>query len=464
MESKKINRSIFALASLVGCMAACSQGASDKDNSEKVNLLVIEPQHFHAALVQKYAHAEIDSVVHLFADTDTAVEGYTNLIEQYNSRETDPTNWKIKTYYGNDFLDKAFVGETGNVVVLAGDNQKKIDYMVSAVTHGKDIFADKPLVIETKGYQKLKGLLEEDSKGTSLVYDIMTERYDVKNQVVKALINNQTFSGGMLADDQKASIQFSSVHHFIKEVSGNPLIRPVLFYNTAQQGEGLVDVTTHYVDLVQWMLSSEQPIDIAKDVKLNRSVRWKTTLTKAEFTRSTNLPDYPTALSAFVEENNSLGVFSNGKIEYVFKDVPVSISVKWNVESKDGKGDQFHASFLTKQFKIEIKPDEVGKAAVFVTPNQDDNEFAGRLNDALASVEDLPGLKFEKTSSGAYKILIPDNLYLSHEDHFAKVLNQFLQYRKEGTLPDWEKSFMLAKYYLTTQALDQAKTVENEEI
>ncbi|NGF56372.1 oxidoreductase [Parapedobacter sp. SGR-10] len=450
---------ILALSVMIGC-------GSDKkiqDNSEKVSLLVIEPQHFHAALVQKYVHAEIDSVVHLFAQTDTAVEGYTKLIEQYNSRETDPTNWKIKTYYGNDFLDKAFVGETGNVVVLAGDNQKKIDYIASSAGHGRDVFADKPLVIETKGYQKLKDLLE-DAKGTSLVYDIMTERYDVKNQVVKALINNQSLSGGMLVNDQEAAIQFSSVHHFIKEVSGSPLIRPVLFYNTAQQGEGLVDVTTHYIDLVQWMLSSEQPIDIAKDVKLNKSVRWKTTLTKADFTRSTNLPDYPAALSAFVEENNTLGVFSNGRMEYVFKDVPVSISVKWNVESKDGKGDQFHASFLTKQFKIEIKPDEVGKAAVFVTPNQDDNEFAGRLNDALASVEDLPGLKFEKTSSGAYKILIPDNLYLSHEDHFAKVLNQFLQYRKEGTLPDWEKSFMLAKYYLTTQALDQAKTVENEEI
>ena len=427
-----------------------------------VKLLVIEQQHFHAALVQKYAHADIDSVVHLFADTDTAVEGYTKLIDQYNSRETDPTNWKIKTYYGNDFVDKAFQGETGNVVILAGDNQKKIDYMVSSVKHHRDVFADKPLVIDAKGYEKLKGLLKDSKEKTSLVYDIMTERYDVKNQIVKALLNNGDFSGGIKNSKGEPSVIFSSIHNFIKEVSGSPLTRPAMFYNTAQQGEGLVDVTTHYIDLIQWMLSFEQVIDIDKDIHLDKSFRWKTTLSKADFTRSTNLQDYPADLLVNVNKDNALDVFSNGKMEYSFKGVPVSVSVKWVVESPDGKGDQFYASFLTNRFKIEIKPDEAGQASVFVTPYKDDNEFADRLNAALGSIEALPNLKFHKIN-GVYKILIPDNLYLSHEDHFAKVLNQFLQYRKEGSLPEWEKSFMLAKYYLTTQALDQAKTIENEE-
>jgi len=50
-------------------------------------------------------------------------------------------------------------------------------------------------------------------------------------------------------------------------------------------------------------------------------------------------------------------------------------------------------------------------------------------------------------------------LYKSHDDHFAEVLQNFLSYRKEGKLPEWEKSFLLAKYYLTTQALARAKTV-----
>ena len=43
-----------------------------------------------------------------------------------------------------------------------------------------------------------------------------------------------------------------SVHHFSKIVAGAPLKRPQWFFDVRQQGEGIVDVTTHLVDLVQW--------------------------------------------------------------------------------------------------------------------------------------------------------------------------------------------------------------------
>ncbi|HMR19180.1 MAG TPA: putative oxidoreductase C-terminal domain-containing protein, partial [Sphingobacterium sp.] len=270
-------------------------------------------------------------------------------------------------------------------------------------------------------------------------------------------------SGGFQNDVAAPGIQFKSTHHFIKEVSGNPLIRPAMFYNTKQQGEGLVDVTTHYIDLVQWMLSSERVIDIEQDIVLKDAQRWGTRLSKEEFTRSTGLDMYPSTLLDDVGGDESLTVFSNGKLDYVFKGVPVSIAVEWAVESLDGRGDQFYASFLTKAFKIEVKPDQSGKMAVFLTSNSADEGFGDKLKKALASFTDLPGLGFE-TQDGRYKILIPDTLYLSHEDHFAKVLQQFLTYRREGALPEWERSFILAKYYLTTKALAEAKMVAQEDI
>ena len=52
-----------------------------------------------------------------------------------------------------------------------------------------------------------------------------------------------------------------SVHHFSKIVSGSPLIRPAWFFDVRQQGEGIVDVTTHLVDLVQWECFPEQILD-----------------------------------------------------------------------------------------------------------------------------------------------------------------------------------------------------------
>lgn len=461
----KILNYFFSIAVLLWAVGCASDNGSDTGNEEKAKLTVIDPQHFHAALLQKHAHPGIDSVVHLFADSSATAEGYKQLITQYNTQEEEPTQWEIIDYYGPDFLEKAFEPAAGNVVVLAGDNQRKIDYIQASVQHGRDVFADKPLVIDAAGYQKLSTLMEDEKAEESvLVYDMMTERYDVKNQVVKSLLNNDSFSGGLIEKQEDGpAILFQSVHHFIKDVSGKPLLRPALFFDTEKQGEGLVDVTTHYIDLVQWMLSSESVIDIKGDVKLDDSQRWKTSLSKEQFQRSTGLSDFPSTLQKYIVDDEHIDIFCNGKMEYTFKGVPVSIDVRWHAESLDGKGDLFYARFLANRFKVEIKPDEDGKAAVFVTPTDDTDNFESQLQEALRANNDTPGLSAEKVGD-AYQIVIPDKLYLSHEDHFAKVLDGFLHYRKDGALPAWEKSFILAKYYLTTKALEEAKTIDHNDM
>ncbi|WP_181151278.1 putative oxidoreductase C-terminal domain-containing protein [Sphingobacterium gobiense] len=458
--------SYFSLLIILLCGVGCTgENPSNQKGEEKARLTVIDPQHFHAALVQKHIHPGIDSVVHLFADSSATAEGYKQLITQYNTRESEPTQWKIVDYFGADFLEKAFDPTAGNVVVLAGDNQRKIDYIQKFVQRERDVFADKPLVIDAAGYRKLESLMEgSGEKEQVLVYDMMTERYDVKNQIVKSLLNNQDLSGGLVnAKDGEPAILFQSVHYFIKDVSGKPLLRPAFFFDTEKQGEGLVDVTTHYIDLVQWMLSSETVIDVDQDVKLIGSQRWKTSLSNEQFQRATGLPGFPSVLQKHVVGNGHVDVFCNGKMDYTFKGIPVSIDVRWHAESLDGRGDQFYARFLSNNFTVEIKPDENGKAAVFITPNDDAGNFASQLGNVLRAMDGLSGVTAEKLSD-AYKIIIPENLYLSHEDHFAKVLDGFLQYRKDGVLPAWEKSFILAKYYLTTKALEEAKTIAHDDI
>ena len=51
------------------------------------------------------------------------------------------------------------------------------------------------------------------------------------------------------------------------------------------------------------------------------------------------------------------------------------------------------------------------------------------------------------------RIVIPEAYRIGHEAHFAEVTSRFLQYLRDGKLPDWEEPGMLAKYYVTTQAL-----------
>src|SRR5690606_20878961 len=67
--------SYFSLLIILLCGVGCvGENPSNKKKEEKAKLTVIDPQHFHAALVQKHIHPGIDSVVHLFADSSATVE------------------------------------------------------------------------------------------------------------------------------------------------------------------------------------------------------------------------------------------------------------------------------------------------------------------------------------------------------------------------------------------------------
>lgn len=58
---------------------------------------------------------------------------------------------------------------------------------------------------------------------------------------------------------------------------------------------------------------------------------------------------------------------------------------------------------------------------------------------------------------GSFKISIPSKYRVSHEEHFGQVTQKYLEYLKDGKLPEWEVPGMLTKYYTTTSALKKAK-------
>jgi hypothetical protein len=86
-----------------------------------------------------------------------------------------------------------------------------------------------------------------------LLYDIMTERHEITTMLQKEFSRLPAVFGELLeGSEQEPAVVKESVHHFSKQVSGVPIKRPAWFFDGAQQGEGLVDITTHLVDLVQW--------------------------------------------------------------------------------------------------------------------------------------------------------------------------------------------------------------------
>ncbi len=74
-----------------------------------------------------------------------------------------------------------------------------------------------------------------------------------------------------------------------------------------------------------------------------------------------------------------------------------------------------------------------------------------------ALAKERPGLTVEDEGA-RLRVGIPDRYRVGHEAHFAQVTRSFLGYLKDpSSLPEWEKANMLAKYYVTTQAVELSR-------
>lgn len=430
---------------------------TNNDEKNKVKLIILDPGHFHAALIQKTSYEDIDDIIDVYAPDGPEVKDFLDKIKGYNSRAVDPTNWTINTHLSDDFLDKMVAEKPGNVIVVSGKNSKKIDYVWAAVNAGLNVYADKPLVVNQEGFEKLKEVVKIAKEKNLLVYDIMTERYEVTTSIQKEL-SMQTDVFGTLVDGslQAPAISKESIHHLSKNVSGKLLVRPAWFLDTNQQGEGIVDVTTHLVDLVQWEGFPGQIID-QSEIEIITSKRWTTSLSIDQFKKITALETYPKYLQKDVT-SDTLNIFCNGEINYTIRGKHAKVSVIWKNEALKGTGDTHHSIMRGTKSELIIKQgeEENYKPTLYVHSKGGDN-FGSNLQKVITSLQELfPGITAKNISDSQWKIIIPNVLKIGHEAHFSQVTNKFLEYFKNRKLPEWEVPNMMTKYYTTTQAHKKA--------
>src|SRR5690348_10658004 len=99
---KTINTvALIAIAALMSCNN--SQPADDK---QTVQLITLDPGHFHAALVQKTMYPGVDSTVHVYAPEGSDLDLHLDRIKSYNERAESPTHWVEDVYKGPDFFEK----------------------------------------------------------------------------------------------------------------------------------------------------------------------------------------------------------------------------------------------------------------------------------------------------------------------------------------------------------------------
>lgn len=462
MQAVRILISVVMLSTIGSC-SSNKPGAEGEGETERspIKLITLDPGHFHAYLVQKPMYANVDSVVHVFAPEGAEVQEHLKKIEAYNNREDNPTSWVEEVYTGPDYLEKMLSEKPGNVVVLAGNNKLKTEYIKKSIDAGLNVFADKPMAINAQSFELLKEAFAAAEQKDLLLYDIMTERFEITTILQREFsLLPEVFGTLQSGTPEDPAVTKESVHHFSKTVSGSPLIRPAWFFDVEQQGEGIVDVTTHLVDLVQWECFPNQVIDHNSDINITSARHWKTELTQAQFEKVTGLKQYPDYLQKDVSGQGVLGVYSNGEINYQIKGINAKVSVIWNFEAPAGAGDTHFSIMKGSKANLIIRQgkEENYRPVLYIEPlSKTDRAFESDLKTALGKVQEkYPGVDVERQGD-LWSVTVPEKYHNGHEAHFGQVAEKYLEYLQDGNMPEWEVPNMITKYYVTTRALEMAR-------
>jgi len=426
--------------------------------TKSVKLVTLDPGHFHAALVQKTMYDDVDSVVSVYAPDGNDVKLHLDRINGYNSRAGSPTHWKEEIYTGPDFFDKMIAEKKGNVVVLAGNNAKKTEYILKALEAGFNVLADKPMAITPADFETLKKAFDVAKEKNLLLYDIMTERLEINTILQRELSMNPEIFGKLDSGSvDHPAVEMISDHNFYKNVSGNIVVRPPWFMDASQQGNGIVDVTTHLVDLVQWESFPDQSLDYTKDIAITAAKRWPTNMSVNQFKTITKLNDIPGFIERNKENDTLLNVWSNGEINYTIKGVHAKVTVVWSYQTASGSDTHYSIMRGTKaNLVIRQGKEENYKPVLYIEPVTNDPSFEKVLTEQFKKISaKYPGVELYKTMKG-WSVKLPEKLAEGHEAHFGRVTNNFLEYLKNKNMPSWEVPNMLAKYFTTTKALEVA--------
>ena len=453
-------RKIFLLLS--GAMMFITMGC--QKGTQKVKLITLDPGHFHAALVQMYMYDQVSPTVYVYAPEGDDVKMHLEKIDRYNTRAERPTSWDEQLYTGDNFLEKMVQEKKGNVVVLAGNNGKKTGYVKASVDAGLNVLSDKPMAIDGKSFKQLEKTLDDAASKGVMVYDIMTERSEINNELQRVLVSMPELFGEMeKGTPDEPAITKESVHHFFKYVSGEPLRRPEWYFDVEQQGDGIVDVTTHLVDLVQCTVMPEREIDYQQDINFTSARRWATKIPRDKYRLVTGKEDYPAFLEKYILDD-TLHVYSNGEMNYQLAGVNCRVSVIWNFMAEvgtEGTGDTHFSIVKGSKANIEIRQgaEQGYKPMLYVVSKDSDaDEFENTLRLALKSIdEQYPNLDIRKVAENEWQVIIPASITKTHEMRFSSVMKVYLGYLAAGEIPAWERSHMKAKYYTTTTAYELAK-------
>jgi predicted dehydrogenase len=425
-----------------------------------LRLMTVAPGHFHAALVQKRALHGVHPRAHVYGPLDVDTIAHVARIAAFNARRDSPTNWELDVRAGGDYLARFVQEQPGNTVVLSGRNRPKIDLMRLGVENCLHVIADKPWIVEHADFPKLEELFRQAELRDVLVWDVLTERFEITNWLQRELVRDaELFGSWQVGTPQQPALYLHSVHYLKKTVHGQPLVRPWWWFDPDVSGEAMADVGTHLADLAIWFVAPDQPVDHATQIRMLAADRTPVLISEDEFRQVTRLPHYPAELESRVV-NRQLYYAGNNTATFALRGVHVKLCTEWEFESAGGDTHQSVARGTRATVSVRQQPSGRAELYVAATDPADRAAVLKKLRDKCDALQrDFAGLSVADLGAEA-QVVIPDAWRAGHEEHFGAVMEEFVRYfQAPRAVPSWEKPNALARYYITTKAVEMARAV-----
>lgn len=420
--------------------------------------MTLAPGHFHAALVQKRALSGVHHRTYVYGPLDADTVSHLARLTAFNSRRDAPTNWDVDLRAGADYLDRFVREQPGNTVVLSGRNRPKIDLMALAVENGLNVIADKPWIIDRADFPKLEALFRQAELREVMVWDVLTERFEITNWLQRELVRDSELFGDWLAGTpDRPALMFQSVHSLKKLVNGQPLVRPWWWFDPAISGEAIADVGTHLADLAVWFVSPDQAVDYATQIQILAADRTPLLLSEDEYRQITRTVGYPPELRAHVV-NGQLYYAGNNNTTFTLRGVRVRLSTSWEYDAPGGDMHQSYACGTRATISVRQQPSGRAELYVGAVDRADYPNVLKKLRDKCDVLQrEFVGLSVADLGAEA-RVLIPESWRAGHEDHFGAVMEEFVRYfHAPRAIPSWERPNALARYYITTKAVEMAR-------
>ncbi|HEY4908803.1 MAG TPA: putative oxidoreductase C-terminal domain-containing protein [Methylomirabilota bacterium] len=420
-------------------------------------LAFLEPGHFHAALTLGTPHPNVREEIFVYAPPGQELDDFLAIIDAFNRRAESPTAWKPVVRAGDRSLERLIADRPGNVVILAGRNDRKIAMMRRLHDAGFHILADKPWLAGPDGLDDLRHTLS----GGPLAVEIMTGRHEIMSRLARKIVGEPEVFGGFDEGGMaKPAIEISGVHHLEKVVNGAPLRRPVWYFDVRVQGDGIADIPTHMVDQVQRLVAAASPGGVAPPgtLELLAVRRWATQVPRALFARVTGRPDFPLELRDVVA-GSELSYLGNAELSVRLGGVTAILDTRWDLSVPPGGGDTHRSVIRGSRAEIRVEQNaETGfRRRLSILPRGAPGRVRVALERVVTAWQDAhPGLAVSEAGAG-WEICVPRELDAGHESHFPLVLADFLTRVERGSAASNLAEETLAKYTLLTRASIEAR-------